>query len=111
NLWKTTSYYEELDDVFKPPLFLLPDSILKKISFHIQLIDKEVLKYLDKVEDIDLQIKLINAFNFYEEFSKGLNFDFYMANIELEDLDKQSLNDDKSRSLTARGQFFNLETE
>lgn len=111
NIWRTTNDYEELEDVYKTPRSQRSYSILKKMFFHVELINKEVLKYLDKVEDIDLQIKLINAFSFYEEFSGGLNFDFYMADIKFDDLYMQRLNDDNGRNLTAEGHFFNLETE
>lgn len=92
------------------PSSVFPDSLLKTIFYHVELMDKEIMKYLEKVEDIDLQIELINAFSFYDNFSKSLNYDFHMADKKRGELALQNLNNDLSDSVI-ESQIFNIDMD
>lgn len=72
-----------VDDLpqYKKPLGI-KDSELKKQHYRIELVDPEVFKYLEKVEDVDLHIDLINNFNYYKDFSTALTFNSHLADKE-----------------------------
>lgn len=89
---------------------VFPDELLKKIFNYVDLLDKETMKYLEKVEDIDLQIELINAFDFYDKFSRSLNFDFHLADEEKDELLMRKLAEDIPNSVM-ESQLFNIDME
>lgn len=66
-------------DIPEEPSREVPKWVLHQKNYNIELANEEVFKYLERVEDIDLHIDLINAFNFYSRFSKGLLFDIEVA--------------------------------
>ncbi|MCP8973237.1 hypothetical protein NMK43_09025 [Bacillus licheniformis] len=51
------------------------ESVDKNYSYNVELIDKEKWESLDRLQDIELQMKLIEVKQFYETFSESLHFD------------------------------------
>ncbi|PGT81580.1 hypothetical protein [Bacillus sp. AFS040349] len=51
------------------------DISVEEYPIHVELIDQEKWSYLDRILNIDLQLKLIEVKEFYDTFSKSLLYD------------------------------------
>ncbi|MCY8123045.1 hypothetical protein MOC55_13630 [Bacillus spizizenii] len=65
----------------------------------VELIDKEKWDSLDKIQDIDLQVKLLELRQFYETFSDSLRYDM-VANKNNLDWKKRDLNLKRKQAVT-----------
>lgn len=61
------------EDTKKGPIFLEDHEFQYKVD--VELIDREKWESLDKLQDIDLQIKLLELRQFYEMLSESLRYD------------------------------------
>ncbi|MGG3573253.1 hypothetical protein ABES80_12325 [Bacillus gobiensis] len=62
------------------------------LSYIIELVNEENLKYIEQVENIDLHVNLITLFNFYIEFSNALLINVELTRERLEEIILDAMN-------------------
>ncbi|MBG9656581.1 hypothetical protein [Cytobacillus firmus] len=77
----------------------VPEFEITEKHYDMELPQLDSFVYLEKVEDINLQIDLITCFNFYRDFSEAMNY-----NMVLADKERNELND-SLKGMVADGQL------
>ncbi|WP_309089922.1 hypothetical protein [Domibacillus sp.] len=73
------------DDDYDPEAPGIEESYLLEATYPMELADSESFKFIEQVEDIDLHVRLIEAFNFYKEFSTALSYDVHSEQSKYSD--------------------------